>query len=457
MANHILAVHVGAESVALAVAQSTLRSFRIQLLAVLEHGSEAIADIVASRSWDRVVAGIAPDAAAFRLLDFPFRDRRRLGQAVGPALEAHVPLSLDDSVSAWDFTAADHRGSVLAAMVPRSLLDSQRETLSALGVQPDRFIWEASAVLEVYRRAAGPKSTFTAIDLGSDGVVVACFEEGRLCGLRTAGRGDDEATVRNVGWFVRTLEPAGARTLIGGARADVLLPALRETAPGLVLETLPEQCPVDIAEAAAPAWRRATTVTGLALAAGGTVDAPLVEFGSDGATVASTGEMRSVVQKLGPWAGATAALLLVAAGVDHARIESRRTRLESAAFRLYRSVMHEESTTGQRIKMEARVAELERRLQEGASGGGVSPLTVLADMSSTVPAELKVEFDLFSFDPPNARLRGRAESFEAVTRVQDLLRASGRFASVEVSDVRAAVTSGVEFELAVKVATGDSA
>src|SRR5512137_2176214 len=108
MANNILAVHLGAESVALAVAQSTLRSFRIQLLAVLEHGSEAIADIVKSRSWDNVVAGIAPDAVAFRLLDFPFRDRRRLGQAVGPALEAHVPFSLEDSAPAWDFTSQDH-------------------------------------------------------------------------------------------------------------------------------------------------------------------------------------------------------------------------------------------------------------------------------------------------------------------------------------------------------------
>mgnify|MGYP003347512983 CR=1 FL=1 len=36
------------------------------------------------------------------------------------------------------------------------------------------------------------------------------------------------------------------------------------------------------------------------------------------------------------------------------------------------------------------------------------------------------------------------------------LRASGRFASVEVSDVRAAVTSGVDFELAVKVAVSSA-
>lgn len=452
MANHILAVHLGAESVALAVARSTLRSFRLQLLAVLERDSEAVADIVTSRTWDRVVASVPVDAAVFRILSFPFHDRRRLSHAVGPALEAHVPLTLEESVTAWDFTRADHRGPLLAAMVPRSLLEDRRQALDSLDIRPQRFVWEVSALLEIYRRAAGPGQTFTAVDLGSDGATVACFENGRLRGLRTGGRHDDETTLRNVGWFVRTLEPASARALVGGARADVLLPALREAAPGLAFETLPERCPIEIAEAAAPAWRSATTVTGLALAAGGAVEAPLIEFPVDGRVPAEYSLSQDSLRRLAPWAGTTAALFLAAAGVDHARLEGRRARLETAAERIYRSAMNDSSTVGQRLKMETRLAELEQRAQSAGGPGASTPLGVLADMSSAVPADVDVEFDLYSYDPPNARMRGRAGSFEAVTRVQESLRASGRFASVEVSGVRAAVSSGVEFELAVTVA-----
>jgi len=456
MAKHILAVHLGAESVALAVARSTLRSFRLQLLAVLDRDSDAIADIVNSRAWDCVVAGVPVDTAVFRVLKLPFHDRRRLSHAVGPALEAEVALSLDESVPAWDFTSSDGRGPVLAAMVPRHLLEDERDALSSLDIHPRMFTWEASALLEIYQRAAGPRRTFTAIDLGSDGAMVACIEEGRLRALRTCGRSDDQTTVRNVGWFVRTLEPPGARALVGGARADVLLSALREAAPGLALETLPESCPVEIAQAAAPAWRTATIVTGLALAAARSVRAPLLEFQLDGPTPATLGATRSRARQLAPWAGATAALLLTAAWIDHARLESRRTRLEAAALEVYRSAMHDDSTTGQRLKLEARSAELERRAGESGAAGA-SPLAVLAAMSVTVSPDVKVEFDLYSYDPPDARMRGRAESFEAVTRLQDQLRASGRFANVEVGDVHAAVGSGVEFELAVKVGSGEPA
>jgi hypothetical protein len=108
--------------------------------------------------------------------------------------------------------------------------------------------------------------------------------------------------------------------------------------------------------------------------------------------------------------------------------------------------------------MEARAAELQRRIGEAAGvGPGASPLGVLADMSAVVPGELRVEFDLYAYDPPTIRLRGRSDSFESVTRLQELLRASGRFAGVEVSDVRASVNDGVEFELTLRVGDGEQA
>jgi hypothetical protein len=111
------------------------------------------------------------------------------------------------------------------------------------------------------------------------------------------------------------------------------------------------------------------------------------------------------------------------------------------------------SGPGRRLKMETRAAELERRLGEAAGvGPGATPLGVLTDMSAAVPPDLEVEFDLYAYDPPTIRLRGRSTSFESVTRLQEVLRAGGRFAAVEVSDVRAAVDKGVEFELTLKVA-----
>ena len=455
MANHILAVELGPESVALAIAQSTLRSLRVQLLAVLDPASSALPDLLRSHEWDRVIASVPGEGAAFRLLDFPFRDRRRLQQAVGPALEAHVPLSLDDCDVAWDFTAADHRGPVLGAMFPREALERHRSALSVLGIHPHRMVWKPSATLELYRRAA-TEHTFTAIDLGADCATVACFVEGRLHGLRVTARADDEVMVRNVGWFVRTLEPPNGRCVVGGARADVLLPALAAAVSGLEITLLPERCPIDIVPGAAPAWQKSTGVLGLVLAARGDTAPPLLEV-AQAAPPAVAVERREMLRSLGPWVGATAGLLLLAGALDVARLARRERQLDAVATRIYSAVMPGSAGgSGQRIKMEARVTELERRLgQASGTAPSSSPLGVLADMSAAVPADLEVEFDLYAYDPPAVRLRGHAQNFESVTRLQDLLRGSGRFAGVEVSDVHAAVNEGVEFELSLKVQGGE--
>jgi hypothetical protein len=280
-----------------------------------------------------------------------------------------------------------------------------------------------------------------------------------LRGLRVAARADDETTVRNLGWFVRTLEPPGSLALVGGPRADALLPALRAAVSGLDLELLPEACPVEITASAAPAWRSSTAVVGLATAAGADVDPPLIEFEIEGGVPRATGERHAIVRAVAPWAGTTAALLLATGVLDGVRLHRRERQLEAAALKVYRGVVPDaKKGPGLRIKMEARANELERRLQESAGAGpSATPLAVLADMSAAVPADLQVEFDLYAFDPPSARLRGRSQSFEAVTRLQEILTSSGRFAAVEVSDVRAAVNEGVEFELTLKVGSGDPA
>ena len=150
MANHILAVHLAAGHIGFGVAESTLRSLRVTALGRMEAGSTMFADLVSDRNWDRVVASVPAEAAVFRILDFAFHDRRRLGQAVGPALEEHVPFSLDDSVASFDLVGPGRHGSVLAVMAQRAALESHLETLHAYDIWPQRLIWAPSATLEIW-------------------------------------------------------------------------------------------------------------------------------------------------------------------------------------------------------------------------------------------------------------------------------------------------------------------
>jgi len=461
VANHILAVHLAGDQLAFAVAESTLRSMTVTALGRVAANSDAIADIVDEHDWDRVIASLPAEAAVFRTLEFPFHDRRKLTLAVGPALEEHVPLSLDECKASFDLIGGARRGEVLAAMAADTTIHSHLEALAVRGVVPERLIWAPSATLEVYRRAAGEDESFTAVDVGDDAAVIACFDEGRLHGLRVVRGAEQDVFIRNVAWSLRTLDPPAGRVIAGGAQAMELTAPLAEALAGMNIEQLPFDCPVPLAEGAAPGWRGSATALGLVLAAGGDLAAPVVEFALPGYDDAGIGELREQARTLAPWAVATAAALLVAGGLDYARLRQHTDQLEGHASSVFSSAMPGDADgPGLRIKMELRLAELERRQAElTGSGGYARPLAVLAEMSRSVPKQLAIEFDTYTYDPPSVRLRGHGASFEAVTRLQQVLEASRSFGDVSVSDVRSAATGdGVVFELSVQLgADGQSA
>jgi len=455
VANHILAVHLDGDEVSLAIAESTLRSLRITTLARAALGSQILADVLASQRWDRVVASLPGQSAFFRILEFPFHDRRRLSQAVGPALEEHVPASLDDSTVVFDFTSRERHSAVLAAMLSKQSVDEHRQRLADAAITPARLLWAPTVMLEAYRRAVGAEAEFTAIDLDHQGATIACLENGRVTGLRVLAKAPDEVLLRNIVWSLRTLEPGNDRVLIGGARALELHPRLAEALGGSHIETLPEACPVEIADRTT-SWRRSTTAVGLVLAAGADVEPPLIEVAAHGADDLehARSELNAAARSLAPWAGLALGLALTAGALDYARLHRSSAALEARAESIFREVMPPGSQgPGQLIKMQLRLRELEHRQGEIAgSGPASSPLAVLAEMSAALPVELGVEFDTYSYDPPMVRLHGQGNSFETVTRIQQALTASGRFGDISVSNVRSSVSGdSVEFELSVRL------
>jgi hypothetical protein len=147
-------------------------------------------------------------------------------------------------------------------------------------------------------------------------------------------------------------------------------------------------------------------------------------------------------------------LLLTAGVLDYARLETASGKLEREAERIYQTVMPAGAGgSGLLTKLEMRRDELLRRRGElSGAGSEATPLAVLIEMSDSVPDNLDIEFETYDYDPPNVRLRGTGESFEAVTRLQQTLGESPRFREVEVSDVRTAVRGdGVDFELVIRL------
>jgi hypothetical protein len=455
VANHILAIHLTAGRVSIAAAESTLRSLRVTTLAEVEPGSEQAANIIGDRKWDRVVSTLPSDAAVFRMLDLPFNDRRRLAQAVGPALEDYVPFSLDESVTSFDASAGVDGRPTLAVMTADTQLANQRELLAYYGLTAERFIWAPSATLGAYRKAIGQDAAFTAIDVSEDSAVVGCFDEQGLVGMRVVDGGDDETLVRNLAWSVRTLDPPSDRIVVGGSRVQQIHLGLSETLSGLRFEALPTASPVEMPHHLETGWRSSAVALGLVLAAAGELPKPSIEFSATpGGELGPPAELREAGRSLLPWAALAAATFTLAGGLEYTRLWQASSQLEERAEAIYRTAMPSGSGgSGQKLKLELRLSELERLHGESASSRThAGPLKVLLEMSRQVPRELEVEFDSYIYDAPSVRLSGRGASFEVITRLQQLFESRDNFASVEVNDVHSAVSGdGVEFEMTIQL------
>jgi len=455
VATQILALHLGAGHTTAVAAESTIRSLRVTGFAAGAPDDPGPRDLARSRTWDRVLCTLPADAAFFRFLDLPFRDRRRLAQAVGPALEDHVPLSLDDAATAFDFTGSARTARSLAAMVRRDAIDQRIAEAEALGVAPTSLVWQPSAVITAYRRAIAAESPWLLVDVGVDGTIVASVGTEGLLGVRIVGAATDPEFTRDLRWAVKTLEPAGERLVLGGPHWEAAAPSVAEALDGYRVECLPEECPVAGAAPLRGVWRSLTATVGLVLVAAGDAAPPILTFAASGAQPEDArSRWRETGRVLAPWAVLSVVLLAAAGALDYGRLYRETSRLERTAERIFASAMPGvPGGTGRKTKLELKRDELEARQAElSGAASREGALGILVAMSQAIPADLGVEFETYAYDPPNVRMRGQGSSFEVVTRLQQVLRESTPFQNIDVGDVRSAAGGiGVEFELTIRL------
>jgi len=453
-----LIIQIGARRACGAVIESSIGSLHVTQIVDRPSVEEGLGALAAFGPFDRVVASLPAEDAAFRILTLPFHDRRRIAQAVGPALEEHVPLSLDEAAVAWDYSGPQRSGDVIAAMAPIARIEEVRARIEAAVGQPRRLLWTPSVVLAAYRQAMGENASFVALDVGPDGAIVASVQEGALRALRMVAPCELDLMKRNVVWSVRTIAAPGDRIVIGGPWASRLGTMLEKELTDLRLEPLPAASPV--AGFGDRDWRELTAVAGLVLAAAGEHAPPSIDFTPAGGGllgIRSLSELPDEARPVLRWGAAALALLALSIGLDYFELISQRNAVADRAEEIYVTAMPSGSGgTGRKLKMEMRLNELTTRAGSIGTGASASPLQVMAVLSQSVPKSLAVELSQLELLPPNVKISGNAESFEAVTKLQEALRKSGSFNRVDVREVHAAVSGGgVDFLLDLGIGEGE--
>ncbi|MDG2334071.1 MAG: pilus assembly protein PilM [Myxococcota bacterium] len=452
--------------------------------------SEAIRQFAESHTLntDHVACAISGQRIAHRRLEFPFRDRKKLAQAIPFEIEGSMPFNLDDLIVDWQLLPGESSLGVVAASAAQKedigvflgevddadccprVLEAEGMVLGNLaalydlpghclmvdiGHEKTTFCLCVDGQPVAGRTApVGGKALTKAIaqDAGVDLDEAERIKHGNdLLGSESGGAGPAAAAVleRIAREFIRSLEsldPTGASlldrqtcklVLMGGtAKLEGIVPFLG-TQTGLSPELIAP--PEDPANAAltegydlvlsGPALALALRSTGQSLTA---LNFRKNEFAYRSSYAWLVGsELRPTLALVG-----VCVLLLVAVGITSVRLEaSRAQQLERQMSSRYAAIFPNKPPPS--LPMAALAQDVssarERANFLGLYGGNLSALDLLTLLSERIPAELTLKFDEINIDQNVIRIKVAAQNYEAQDRLENVLKAEPVFAQADVT------------------------
>ncbi len=475
MAQRIMALEIDGDSVRAAVAERAWNSFGLiglfedQRAAGEEDLSTALVRLVASAGKpDIVVSALPGEFVAKRLLELPFKDRRRLNQVVPFALEEHLPFPVDDAIVA--FARLGQEGDqtrVMAAYASRVHIQEHLELLAQAGLDPKTVTLSALALALLMARSRNGHG-------GSHLIVNVDHTSATLVLLDAAGSPQAMRTVATPG------PGRGSTTALPTAPGAAILNSVRQMMLAHQIETEEAELVLTGSGAAAP---RVRTQIAEALAVKiraaedfdfgkpfGGVPADAARFG--GCLAMLTSEMpdhpiellnfrqgdfafHGRTGDLGPFrltiALATGLLLLVVINfVVGLSLDLRRLGAINAEVAAAAAPALGDGVAGSeaREKLSREIVAMRKQLKLlGENGGHGTPLNILLALSNALRRGLPVEMTDVTIDEGTLKVMGKANSFTTIDQVKLALKRYGYFDDLQVTNAKAGPDGKVDFQL----------
>lgn len=475
-----------------------LLGFRLIDLAAAGGLEEAVKQLFGDESFrgSVCVTAVSSSALSYRNIRLPFRERRKIRQALPFAIEPLIQTPLEDVFIDYLMTDRAGQAEIFAALAPRALV-ADRTALLAPYVRETAVI-DIDAVPLATRLMEKPGFPKTAllVDVGARETVAVFASRTQIIHIRSfpfggegathgmakaAGREPSEAETVKKG---REISPEAPAVIRGDC--DRLLAELKNTEQYLLLQGSLPQPPakimltgggsqisglaeglaecfavavektdlaamegMDIGEALRSSWNPALMDQALALAARPMAKGRGFNFRQRASEAqAGYGEFRDRVKKV----AAAALIILILAGIEIGLSDiGARQRLKA--------LKQDVGAEFKRIDPEATrvvdpVAQLKGKMAEtrklfAGMGGATSRATVLdllKELSGLAPADMAVT--AFSLDGDVIGLKGEARNFDAVDAIKKALANSKYFKTVTIGSTgMIKPASGVEFDL----------
>ena len=393
-----------------------------------------------SRDWAgaKIVSSIPGHLFSQRLVSFPFADRKRVEKALPFEIEDGLPFPLDDIVTdhlvldggqSAKGAGASKEASVLALMLPKTVLKQHLDLLASAGIDP-QFIVPSYAGL--YSLSEMMKSEgCTLLTCGKD---LCLRSNGAVKALRSFSGLGPTAGLRHIVQSLETeqkerIEKASLLCADDGMQSEL-------TALGIAVEQIAPEL----------GGKKAVDAVSLGLAL---LEQINFRKGESSYRLADEGAHRRKRTLI--IAGAAAAVLFAAnLGVKYYLIQSSYGKLDQEIRAIYHQAVPDAKNAADPVRMLKSSLD-EARKKFGVLGTGISALDVMKAVTDGIPKEVRVAFQEFNLEGDRLKLQGEAASFESVDKIKAELLKSELFSEVTVLDTRMGADNKVKFRLDIKM------
>jgi general secretion pathway protein L len=508
---NVLGLDIGSHAIKAVELRQTLRGLEPAQLRMHPRAEAELDELLRhfvrmhSLPTDHVACSIAGDRVASHLLEFPFRDRKKLTLAVPFEVEGQIPFNIEDVVVDWEVVGGDKTRSWVAATIAQRKHVSQLLTeLGRAGCEP-RILEAEGLVLGNLASLYDLPGTRLLVDLGHRKTTLCLLVDERPVAARTipvAGHALTQAIARDRGFTPEQAEQSKCEEGIFQAGFESTSPGAVEVLDRIAREILRSLESLERVLGGSPESRVAAVTLfggssklhrideylserigiaserltlpgddqGAALVAGGD---PLLFAPATALALRATAQTRTRMnfrqqefayrtdlrRYLGRDLRGTAALaacaglLMLTSAAASISLDSRRAKqLEMQALDVYGRAFPGQQAPENPVAAMSTASRQARERAEflGVYGGNRSALDLLSELSQRVPEDLKVKFEEVSIDRRLIRVRVFGESYETADRLVSELAREAPFDSAKVDgDVKSDKRGGVIFHVSI--------
>lgn len=476
MAERIISLETSTDSVRAAVAERSWNSF--VLVGAFEARralgesdlSAAIRRLIEQTGTpDIVISAFPGELVAKRLLTLPFRDRRKLEQAVPFALEEHLPFAVDDAVVAFVSVGREDGGErVLAAMARKADLSAHLELLTRAGLDPKTVTLSALTLAALLTGAnSDTTSPHLLLDMEQERIsLVMLAADGAVQAVRTIpcgpeaqnGNGNPEAAMAKVIAAVRQTmlaqggEAEPPEVILTGELG--MMPAVqKQVSAALALDV--RGCDrVDLSgplEGLTPEWMRFASCVSMLLGETPRAAAKLINLRRGEFAFRGRHSDLTTLRKPAMVAIAVFALALLHLALTTANQFRQLHFLERQIVISAGPALGAHPTPNVKAALISGVADMHKRLRMMGGSRG-SPLEILLAISHSIPPRLSIDVNDMLIDEGGVKISGTADSFATVDQLKKALGSNDTLGDIQVTDAKVGTdTSKVEFRLSAAI------